>query len=407
MAAGPLAVLLAACTPGSEKEGGSGEAVDGLPSTVEATPQWSAQSGAGAPVRLTPLGVLTLAAGEEPETVAPTLLDLASGEHRWQGEPVPTGDGVALHWVTRDGRPWVVLVATTGTEVTVYVWDGSASAAADNQFAPISTNTYAGADAAPVVTVSGSGILVAGVEGSGPFVVIPDTGETTLYGGGPERDGEPGTPVAYINGGFLVTLPGGGFSYATPSGGWRSDAVAPDGAEPATATMLDYGGGYIVALWPLTDDTDAWALAVHSLADGRVVAQHPITVAEADEARGREHGVILDPSARMLAWGTYVFDVTTGEGAALVLNGATPTALVESILYGTGAAAPLGVATETSDGGGSDAGGAGAFNGKVALDVTTSLPLPNTYTVTVHGLSTMGQMVMSRADGTLISSRLR
>lgn len=419
-----VALALSACLDETDGKDSVPDASPlGTPQTVGNTAAWSTKIARGVPVVVTDLGILTTTAGKDAGKVSPTLLDSETGAVRWAASEVDWADGDTLHWVVRNGRSWAVLVGTSGTTTSLTVWDGLSGT--KKGLEPTSSGSYEG-DAAPQVVVSGSGILVSGARDTPPFIFVPDGGQMTRYGQGPQRNGVAGVPVAAgASSTFLVAFPGNaGFSLASATGGWSSNtAGVPEGANPESGTILGVGRGYVVSQWASSAPTpgapvEGEIIALHALSSGSLKGEYAMAADEYPQtertgASAQGLAVVTDADNSHVAWGSFVFDLTSRRGSHFALNGAKPTALVENLLYADGARAPLPQEARPSDGGEvSDAGSSAAttspsssasdnggadFSGHVAVDVNTHLPLPGKIETSSYGLSSVRQMVLTNA----------
>lgn len=313
--------------------------IEGVPPlTVKNEALWSADLMEGAPVHVTSLGVLTFSAEKsvEGKSYAPVLLSPEDGSERWVGKAIQSGAMPRLDWVQQGQDRWAVSTVSRGTKTSVYAWNGLAS---NTEASLTSSATFEGAETAPRVTFSGSGVLVTGAESpsAGPMIYWPKDGSTTLYKDGPKRDGEAGVPVAAYGEGFLVTFPKGGFSMASATGGWASSSVAPKGAAPQSGTVLAQKDGYIVSEWTPAEKAGETLpiLAVHSAATGQLFAQHTTATSdkptlEEQKAKGAE---LVTDTPNWVAWGQIGFDLDKGGAGFYQLEGGTPTAIIDDLLY--------------------------------------------------------------------------
>ena len=418
-----LALSLGACTPGTDENEGAEDAAlsveGGAPLTVQDTATWSATIMDDAPVRVTPLGVLTFSAKKSVagEKYAPVLLSPEDGSVRWDGEPVESEGMPGLYWVEQGNAKWAVATTSEGNSVSLYSWDGLAS----HTGTPMaSSSSFDGKKEPPSVAVTSSGVLITGADKTSPdpLAYWPKSAALTRYKGGPKRDGKAGEPISVYNNRFLVKFPEGGFSLATDSGGWSSESVAPEGVNPKTGEVVAQGSGYLVAKWATPDDeTDhSSVLVVHSVSTGQVRAQYEVP--EEDEAtlnaQADNGAPLVSDGGQWLAWGQFGFNLRNGEGVVHDLSQGAPTAILDGMLYAKDARSPLAAPGESSSSESAEAeasaspeatdGEDGAeatasdvpdgFAGVVGVDLRTGQPmagLPSMYPI---GRASNGQVIL-------------
>ena len=415
-----LALSLGACT--SESDGDSGGdasmSVEGsAPLTVKDTATWSVEVLEGAPVRVTPLGVLTFSAEKSVpgEKYSPMLLSPDDGSVRWDGEPIESEEMPALYWVEQGNAKWAVAKTAQGNSASLYSWDGLASHA-DTPIA--SSSSFDGKKKPPSVAVTASGVLVTGADKTSPDPLIywPKSAALTRYKGDLKRDGKAGKPISAYGDGFLIEFPKGGFSLATDAGGWSSEDVAPGGANPKTGKIVAQGSGYLVAEWVTPDDEKdvSHILSVHSASTGQARAQYEVPEGvETTLADQTDDGApLVADGSRWLTWGQIGFNLRDGDGAVYNLSEGTPTAIIDGMLYAKGAYSPLAAPGETttpeseaasappeeSGEGGEEAtvdpDAPDGFAGVVGVDLRTSQPmagLPSMYPI---GRAPNGQVIL-------------
>ena len=363
--------------------------IDGdLPAALLAEPLWHATSDPSAPVIVTSLGILTLHPNDE-RLLVPTLLGTDDGQPRWVGLGVQPGDQHALAWVEQAGQSWAVLAVTRDTKVTVYAWRG---AAGGYNTSPTSTTELAGDEKAPTVTLGDAGVLLTGVTGKGPMSLWLDTGETTeaVIGKGSQA-------IQALNDGWLLQHKDNlGYSYFSAGSSWESKDQAPKGAKPDSGAVLASGAGYLLTTWTATDGKKPILALVRAL-DGVVLAAGP---ADPPDDVGKPLS-----SGATVVWGETVFNTATGEVKPIDLNGGTPEALVDQLLYITGAQEPLPVPVVAAGQGAtptvsmSPAAQVDGFTGNVTMDMETFIPGPGNPSLHVVGVSAIGQAIVRDASG--------
>lgn len=413
-----LTIALGACTPSGEEQATDAVAIEGTaPLTVQKSATWSSAIMEGAPVQITPLGILTFSAEKSAagESYAPVLLSSTDGSPRWTGEPITSESMPTLDWVQQGEAKWAVAKTVSGNKASIYSWNGLAGHADT----PITaSSSFEGKSKPPTVAISPSGVLITGADKTAaePLVFWPKDASLTRYTGGPERDKQAGTPIAAYGSGFLVTFPNGGFSLATSTGGWTSSSFAPEGTNPESGTILAQKDGYLISEWgrPSDQDDGTTVLAVHSASSGHLFAQYEVPAGEKAllEAQKANGAALVTDSSRWLVWGQIGFNLNTGDASIYNLEQGSPTAVVDDMLYVRGAYTliPQPDTAAPSDGGGaaSDGGGATAsaspgaidpeapdgFSGITGLDLVTSQPLSGLPSVYPIGVSDTGQVIL-------------
>lgn len=420
-----LALTLGACTSGDDEQGANSVAIDGVaPLTVQKEATWTSAILEGAPVRITPLGLLTFSAEEsvEGESYAPVLLSSENGSPRWTGEPITSETMPSLDWVQQGEAKWAVAKTVEGNKASLYSWNGLASHANTSL---TSSTSFEGKKKPPTVTVSPSGVLVTGADKTAaePLIFWPKDASTTRYKGGPERDKKAGVPIGAYGSGFLVSFPDGGFSLATSTGGWTSTSTAPENANPKSGVVLTQGHGFVISEWtrPSDQDDGTTVLAVHSVSSGRLFAQYEVPEDEADilKAQKSDGAALVTDDSRWLVWGQIGFDLNKGDARVYNLEQGAPTAVVDNMLYVRNAytlipqpdasPAPSDGGGEASDGGGDETASASpepsdtetidpeapdGFSGVTGIDLLTSQPLSGLPSVYPIGRSSTGQIIL-------------
>lgn len=311
------------------------------PPTFVTGAAWEASSRPEAPVQVTERGVLTFSAQSGQDTYAATLLDVRTGDPTWVSRAIRSPEAEPVLALTyQDGRPWVMMVAIEGDTASVYSYDPMLGGERIRATASVA---YQGKDGEPPEVVIGErGVLVLGSDVAPALQYRPDTGTDTIYGNGPTRLEEPGSPIQVYDDGWLVTYSEGGFAYATETLGWDSARIAPDGVDRAGGRIVAISRGLLLVDWPsLTGGAENRTLWLHDLRTGE-----PLVEFDADESlieEQSEAGLPLVASRERtdLSWGEVIFDMDARQAQQLDLRGGTVTAISQDILYVEGASEPF------------------------------------------------------------------
>lgn len=391
----PGAFVLAGCAgtgdPNSEQIELSGSA----PATYEDTASWEVPVEADLPIKHAENVILAFS-DEGENRYSPVVYSDTSGQLLWQGRAITSASKPTLDWVEEDGRAWVVVTTmdSDAKESQIYVWDADTS---QKEASATTSATFTGKDTAPRIIVSGAGVLVRGAEDMDAAQYHLDSGSLTELTESPERDDEPGTPMAVSNDGFLFQFPDGGFSFGTDNGGWRSSDAVPEGAAADGGRILDVGEGFIVSQWAGADEDSDPVIAVHSMQTGQLLSQvavDPTVAEELEPARGEDltDDLSIITDYRHLAYGTLLFDLSSGQGEVLDLNDGEVTATLGTVLYVTDMSEPL--PGQTSEG----------FTGSGMIDMTTGESMVGAGELSPMGQTSQGEGLFLSDDGTTLYS---
>lgn len=411
-----------------------------VPSTFQSQAQWATPVLPGSTVKVDQAGVAALLPGSSATTLRVTVLNAGTGKPLWTSaefDRSPNGPP-SLHWTARLGHPVVVVVSADKTVTTVSSYDLYGAGA---NRPPLATTKFTGDTKPPSVTVTHTGVLVSGAKEGAAVAWRATTGESTVYGTGPTRGKDAGTPVAAYNDGFLVTFPSGGFAFASAAGGWDSATagIAPEGADATKGTVLAQTRGLILAAWPTR--AGATLLAVHSQQTGKVLATQAL-VGTLPEVRP---GLVVANDSSWAVWGDYVFGLRGQPSHRVDLNAGKPTLIYQEVIYAseatarvampmpptssatgspstgspstgpqaTSAATPTNTATPSTSASATPSAGSTSsatpaspptttdkpFNGMLAVDAVTGTPVGGDFALVPAGISAMSQGVFVSTTG--------
>lgn len=295
------------------------------------TAMWrTTRSAVGVPVIVSKAGVIVTDKSSAGYTVR--MINAATGKTLWSTTPIAAGDSPpSVQSTTQQGRPYVVVSTVTGKSTQVLVYDGYGTKDGSKPSAQV---TVQGKTKPASVSVSTAGVLVSNaIEPAPTFTVDLASGQLTRYGKSPtfHRQND-GTPVAVVNGDYLISYGQHGYVMAsgTSSQSWTSDSITPKGAQPGTGKLVATGDSVVLSQWNMA--AGGTALVAQSAHTGQVFAS--ATESKRPGAESSSTPVRLAFDGSWAVWGGYAFNLQTGKGKYLpAAADVTPLMIVRSVLY--------------------------------------------------------------------------